>query len=136
MSKKIYVKNLPYQANQDDLFQHFSSCGQVISAKVLYERGTTRSRGCGFVEMSTEEQAKQAIATLSGKLFMGRAIFAEEARENNSPRPQSIQPNYSSYNLPQPEMTHHSGEWVHVNYDDQPRRRRRVENKRKDRFED
>ena len=72
MSKKLYVGNLAYSVRDDDLQQHFNAFGTVESAKVMMERDTGRSKGFGFVEMSTAEEAQAAIEGSHGKNMGGR----------------------------------------------------------------
>lgn len=82
MNKKLYVGNLPFSAEDSQLEALFGSDGrQVASVRILTDRETGRSRGFGFVEMATPEDAKKAIEALHGKDFMGRALTVNEARE-------------------------------------------------------
>lgn len=74
MSKKLYVGNLPYSANDQDLTDAFSECGSVQSAKVITDRDSGRSKGFAFVEMSTDEEAKSAIERFNGAEWDGRAM--------------------------------------------------------------
>ena len=85
MSTKLYVGNLSFRVSSDDLFEHFSQAGQVESANVVIERETGRSRGFGFVEMSSEDEATNAIAQFNGTEYDGRNLIVNEARprENN-----------------------------------------------------
>ncbi len=86
MSKKLYVGNLVYEASDDDLKELFSQAGNVVSANVIRFRDTGRSKGFGFVEMETEEEAQKAIDMFSEKDFKGRKMIVSEARpkrENN-----------------------------------------------------
>ncbi|MEK7633762.1 MAG: hypothetical protein AAB437_02870 [Patescibacteria group bacterium] len=69
MSKKLYVGNLVYEVTDEDLKVHFGTVGIVVSAVVIKFRDTGKSKGFGFVEMTTEEEAKSAIDTLNGKDF-------------------------------------------------------------------
>jgi len=80
MSNKLYVGNLSYSVRDDDLQQHFSAFGQVQSAKVMMERDTGRSKGFGFVEMSSAEEAQAAIQALHGKNMGGRDLTVNIAR--------------------------------------------------------
>lgn len=80
MGKKLYVGNLPYSATDSSLSDLFSQCGSVDSAKVISDRDTGRSKGFGFVEMSTPEEASKAINTLNGSTFEGRPITVNEAK--------------------------------------------------------
>ena len=80
MGNKLYVGNLPYQVRDSDLEQAFSQFGQVTSAKVMMERETGRSKGFGFVEMSSDQEAQVAIGALNGKELDGRTLTVNEAR--------------------------------------------------------
>jgi RNA recognition motif-containing protein len=80
MGKKLYVGNLPYSATDQVLFDTFSQCGNVESAKIIIDRETGRSKGFGFVEMSTDEEATDAIEKFNGADYDGRAITVNEAR--------------------------------------------------------
>lgn len=82
MNKKLYVGNLPFTAEESQLAALFAGDGrQVASARILIERETGRSRGFGFVEMATPEDAQKAIEALNGHEFMGRPLTVNEARE-------------------------------------------------------
>jgi RNA recognition motif-containing protein len=74
MNKKLYVGGLAYSVTDSQLQQLFASHGTVESAKVIMERDTDRSRGYGFVEMSTQEEAEKAVTALDGSLHEGRNI--------------------------------------------------------------
>ena len=78
--KKIYVGNLNSQSTDEDLKNLFSEHGQVISAVILLDRNTGRSRGFGFVEMEDDHAAQQAIAALDGCELDGRNLKINEAR--------------------------------------------------------
>lgn len=80
MGNKLYVGNLPYSVRDEDLQHHFSEFGTVTSAKVMMDRDTGRSKGFGFVEMGSDEQAQAAIRGLNGKSVDGRALVVNEAR--------------------------------------------------------
>jgi RNA recognition motif-containing protein len=80
MGKKLYVGNLPFSATDDSLMEVFQQAGQVESAKIITDRDTGRSKGFGFVEMSTDEEAQQAITKFNGVDFEGRALTVNEAR--------------------------------------------------------
>lgn len=80
MSKKLYVGNLPWGLSEDALKDLFSQAGTVESAKLILDKQTGRSKGFGFVEMSTEDEAKNAIETLNGREVEGRKIGVSEAR--------------------------------------------------------
>lgn len=80
MGKKLYVGNLPFSAVDENLREIFSQCGTVESAKVISDRDTGRSKGFGFVEMSSDAEATAAIEKFNGADFDGRAITVNEAR--------------------------------------------------------
>src|SRR5437773_7740698 len=84
MAMKLYVGNLAFQTTSEDLQELFAQAGTVESASVVEDRETGRSRGFGFVEMSTKEEGEAAIAQFNGKEFNGRALNVNEAkpREN------------------------------------------------------
>ena len=80
MGKKLYVGSLSYNVTSAELQKQFAAFGTVVSADVVMDRETGRSKGFGFVEMGTEEEAKAAIAGLNGKDLQGRSIIVNEAR--------------------------------------------------------
>ena len=80
MATKLYVGGLPYSTTDDAMRDHFAQAGTVVSAQVVIDRMTGRSRGFGFVEMSTDDEAKNAVAMFHGKDFGGRTITVNEAR--------------------------------------------------------
>ena len=80
MSSKIYVGNLPYSVTDASLQSNFAEFGEVTSAKVMMDRDTGRSKGFGFVEMGSEQEAQAAITALNGKSIDGRALTVNEAR--------------------------------------------------------
>jgi len=80
MAKKLYVGNLSYSTTEDDLRETFSKVGEVLSAKVITDRDTGRSKGFGFIEMAVDEDADKAISTLNGTALMDRTITVSEAR--------------------------------------------------------
>jgi hypothetical protein len=88
MGKKLYVGNLPYSVRDGDLEQAFGQFGAVTSAKVMMERDTGRSKGFGFVEMGTDEEAVAAVNGMNGQPLGGRSIVVNEARpmEDRPPR--------------------------------------------------
>lgn len=88
MSTKLFVGSLSYSVNDDQLKDAFAAAGTVVSAKVIIDRETGRSKGFGFVEMSSDDEAKAAIDMLNGKEIEGRAVAVSEARpqENRGPR--------------------------------------------------
>jgi RNA recognition motif-containing protein len=80
MGNKLYVGNLAYSIRDDDLQQSFSQFGTVTSAKVMMDRETGRSKGFGFVEMSSDAEAQSAINGMNGQPLQGRALVVNEAR--------------------------------------------------------
>lgn len=88
MSKKLYVGNLPYSVNDDQLKQMFSQSGNVDSATVITDKFSGRSKGFGFVEMTNDDEALKAIETFNGQDMGGRNIVVNEARpmEPRAPR--------------------------------------------------
>ncbi|WP_423934894.1 RNA recognition motif domain-containing protein [Comamonas sp. 23] len=86
MGNKLYVGNLPYQVRDNDLEQAFGQFGSVTSAKVMMERDTGRSKGFGFVEMGSDEEAQAAVNGLNGQPLGGRNLVVNEARPME-PRP-------------------------------------------------
>lgn len=80
MSKKIYVGNLPHATSENELRDLFASFGEVVSAQVIVDRDTGRSKGFGFVEMSKDDEAQAAIEALNGKDFGGRPLTVNEAK--------------------------------------------------------
>jgi cold-inducible RNA-binding protein len=88
MSMKLYVGNLAFQTSSDDLQELFSQAGTVESASVVEDRETGRSRGFGFVEMSSKEEGQKAIEQFNGKEVNGRNLNVNEARprEDRGPR--------------------------------------------------
>jgi RNA recognition motif-containing protein len=79
MSSNLYVGNLAYEVTEDDLKKNFGEIGKCISANIIKDRYSGKSRGFGFVEMATEDEAKEAIAKLSGTQILGRKIIVQEA---------------------------------------------------------
>ena len=86
MATKLFVGSLPWAVDDAQLEEMFSSFGQVISAKVIVDRETNRSKGFGFVEFDDDEAAKAAIAKLNNSEMNGRNIVVNEARPQE-PRP-------------------------------------------------
>ncbi|MBK49584.1 MAG: RNA-binding protein [SAR202 cluster bacterium] len=76
----IYCGNLSYQSTDEDLNTLFQEYGDVASAKVIRDRETDRSRGFGFVEMESDDEAQNAIDALNGQEFMGRKLVVNESR--------------------------------------------------------
>ncbi|MFA7286674.1 MAG: RNA-binding protein [Patescibacteria group bacterium] len=80
MAKRLFVGGLPYSTTDEDLKDAFSNSGTVASAKIITDRETGRSKGFGFVEMSTDEEADAAISAWNGQSLSGRTITVNEAR--------------------------------------------------------
>ena len=80
MGKKLYVGNLTYGVTDGDLQTMFAAHGTVQSAQVIMDRDTGRSKGFGFVEMGSDQEAQAAIAAMNGKEIDGRALTVNEAR--------------------------------------------------------
>ncbi|MBK9118434.1 MAG: RNA-binding protein [Phycisphaerales bacterium] len=84
MGKKLYVGNLGYSVTGSDLEQLFGAHGQVESAQVITDRDSGRSKGFGFVEMSSSEEAQAAISALNGQQHEGRSLTVNEAKPKES----------------------------------------------------
>jgi RNA recognition motif-containing protein len=80
MATKLYVGGLSYSTNDDVLRDYFSQAGSVTSASIIMDKFTGRSKGFGFVEMTTDEEAQNAIQMFNGKEFEGRTLTVNEAR--------------------------------------------------------
>ena len=80
MGKKLFVGNLPFSATDQSLKETFSQCGTVESSKIITDRDTGRSKGFGFVEMSSDSEASDAISKLNGTELDGRAMSVSEAK--------------------------------------------------------
>lgn len=80
MNTKLYVGGISYDATDADLKDFFSPAGNVVSASIIMDRMSGRSKGFGFVEMSSADEAQNAISMLDGKDMMGRSIKVSEAR--------------------------------------------------------
>lgn len=99
MGNKLYVGNLPYSATSESLENYFSQAGNVSSAKIITDRESGRSKGFGFVEMSSDNEAVEAIEKLNNTQFEGRTIRISEARpmaprEDRAPRGERRPRNY------------------------------------------
>lgn len=94
MTNKLFIGSLSYSATDSQLEEHFSKSGKVLSAKVITDRYSGQGKGFGFVEMSTEEEAKKAMKELNDTTLDGRNIVVKEAKpqedrgnsRNNGPR--------------------------------------------------
>ena len=80
MGNKLYVGNLPFSATDDSLREMFGQAGQVESARIITDRDTGRRKGFGFVEMSTKQDASEAINKFNGAQLDGRSLTVNEAR--------------------------------------------------------
>ncbi len=80
MGAKLYVGNLPYSVVEAKLQEHFAKHGNVVSARIITDKFSGRSKGFGFVEMSSDDEAQRAISALNGTDFEGRNIVVSEAR--------------------------------------------------------
>ena len=80
MATKLFVGSLSWNTTDDQLKDFFAAVGNVVSANVIFDRETNRSKGFGFVEMSTDEEAKKAVEELNNKELDGRTIVVNEAR--------------------------------------------------------
>ena len=83
----IYVANIPFKASEQELKGLFEEYGEVSSAKIIMDKVTQRSRGFGFIEMSDDSAARQAITSLNGFNFLGKTLVVNEARpKTDAPR--------------------------------------------------
>jgi RNA recognition motif-containing protein len=98
MAKKLYVGGIPYTTTDDTLKQHFSQAGTVTSATIITDKMSGRSRGFGFVEMSTDEEAQKAVEIFNGKDFEGRTLTVNEARPMSDRPPRSGGPSRGGWN--------------------------------------
>ncbi|WP_312565099.1 RNA-binding protein [Comamonas sp.] len=100
MGNKLYVGNLPYGVRDHDLQQAFTQFGTVVSAKVMMERDTGRSKGFGFVEMGSDAEAQAATQGMNSQPLGGRSLVVNEARpmEPRPPRSQGYGGGFSSSN--------------------------------------
>jgi len=85
MGEKLFVGNLSFGTSDQDLRELFSTVGTCVSATVLMDRATGKSRGFGFVEMSSADEAHRAISRLNDHELQGRRISVSEARERSAP---------------------------------------------------
>jgi RNA recognition motif-containing protein len=81
MAKKLYVGNLSYNTTEDSLRNFFAGFGTVVSAKIIFDRETGNSKGFGFIEMGSDEEASAAIAGSNGTEFEGRQLRVNEAMD-------------------------------------------------------
>jgi RNA recognition motif-containing protein len=81
MSKRLFVGSIPYSSTDEDLRTHFAGAGNVVDAKVIMDKMTGRSRGFGFVEFETDDEARKAIEMFHDQEMDGRRLTVNEARE-------------------------------------------------------
>ena len=86
MTNKLFVAGLPYSLTDSKLEEHFSKAGKVVSAKIITDKYSGQSKGFGFVEMETEEEAKKAMEELNNSMLDSRAIIVKEARPQEDRR--------------------------------------------------
>jgi len=87
VAKKLFVGNLPYTTTNEELGEFFAQYGEVLSAAVIMDRATGRSKGFGFVEMDDIKEGQNAIKELNGKDVSGRSIVVNQARPQEDRRP-------------------------------------------------
>lgn len=80
MAKKLFVGGLPYATTSDELKTHFAAAGTVVSAQIITDKFSGRSKGFGFIEMSSDAEADKAIEMFNGQDFGGRSLAVNEAR--------------------------------------------------------
>lgn len=80
MANKLFIGSLPYSITEAELQEHFAKVGTVLSAKIITDRYSGQSKGFGFVEMSTPQEAQEAIKTLNNSTLSGRTIIVNEAK--------------------------------------------------------
>jgi cold-inducible RNA-binding protein len=83
---KLYVGNLPFDFSETDLNELFEPFGSIVSAKIVMDRYSGRSRGFAFVEMSSRSEGQQAMESLNGKTLKGRNLMVNEARQEKKSR--------------------------------------------------
>ena len=89
MGTKLYVGNLPYNVTEERLQEHFAQHGPVVSARIITDKFSGRSKGFGFVEMASTQEAEKATTALNGTDFEGRNIVVSEARPQAPREPRS-----------------------------------------------
>lgn len=87
MGTKLFVGNISFKATEDDINSLFADAGTVVSVHVVTDTHTGQSKGFGFVEMSSEEEAKNAIELLNGKVLLDRPVTVDEARPPKQQKP-------------------------------------------------
>lgn len=96
MAIKLFVGSLSFSVNEDQLKELFATVGTVTSASIIIDRDTNRSKGFGFVEMSSDAEAQAAIAQLNGKDLEGRSIIVNEARPKEDRGAGGSRPSYGN----------------------------------------
>ena len=96
MATKLFVGSLPYSTTDEELSEAFSAVGTVVSAKVIFDRDTQRSKGFGFVEMSDDAAGQKAIAELDGATVEGRSIKVNIAKPREERPARTQKPSYSN----------------------------------------
>src|SRR5436305_8224244 len=104
MGKKLFVGNLSFDTTSEQLSELFARAGAIQSAMVMTDRATGRSRGFGFVEMSTDEEAQKAVTEFNGKEFQGRNLNVDVARERTPGAPRDFSPRPSRGPSPSPDF--------------------------------
>ena len=96
MAARLFIGNLPFNTTENDLQDHFSQAGTVVAVNIMQDRMSGRSRGFGFVEMSSQDEATKAISLFHQKEFQGRALTVDNAKPretrsqgDNRPRPRA-----------------------------------------------
>ena len=89
MATKLYVGGLPYSTTEDALREHFAQAGEVVSAVIIMDKMSGRSKGFGFVEMASDEDAQKAISMFNDQDFGGRKLTVNEARPMEARPPRS-----------------------------------------------
>lgn len=100
MAKKIFVAGLPYSVSDEQLKTMFSQFGEVDSAKIITDRDTGRSKGFGFVEMSSDNDCVNAITSLNNTQFEGRSLIVKEARPKEESSRNSFNSSFKSRSAP------------------------------------
>ena len=98
MATKLYVGGLPYTTQEDALSEYFSQAGKVVSAVIIMDKMSGRSKGFGFVEMSTQEEADKAVSMFNGQEFEGRKLTVNEARPMEARPPRQGNDSYGGGN--------------------------------------
>ena len=91
MGKKLYVGNLPFKLTQKDFQEIFEVIGTVVDSRIITDRDTGLSKGFGFIEYESEDDAQRALSTINGYKVLGRVLSVSEARERNDNLPR-LQP--------------------------------------------